>query len=219
MSYGGASGVVYKYPPGHSGIDPSFDLRPQVLWERRFFGKKTWSDEFDASGPGFPEAVRLSVSRDGDRVVVERFFPGNTVLRIVADLQQGGNVIEFTAGPVDGDVKRAGKYAWQRDAGGNWYLQNLRFWRARDGELQEPFYEADVTSFDPQWPIPSNRFEASSFGLPEGTLVYEFDHEGRTRHRQAIGRAADPPATDNRRDERARELRSRGYASPERANQ
>ncbi len=216
--FSAAQRYVQSYPAGYRGLIGPADLRPSELWEHPMFARKTWSEDFDPRSPGFPAAERMSVKREGGLILVHRYYPGGSLLRIIADLRQGGNVVEFAGTDDTGELMADGKYTWQDDGRGNWRLQLLQYRWAHDGRLDDelPYLEVEIKEFDSAAKIPPDRFEARSFGLAQGTTIFEFDNTGRVKQRRMIGREVDPAASDDRLDELAAQLRSQGYASPAR---
>lgn len=211
------TGLVQKVRDGKLGYHDEFKLRPDQAW----FSYRAQRDWLDFLDPRIfsPENYRTTIrEEEKGRIVLERTATKTGAKsRIVFSLEAGGNVVSFQGWPrSDGTgFTVSATYDWARHSGGAWYLRRHTYERARapDPKDYRQVSTIEVTSFDPDPVIPPDQFEFSALRVRPGVRVEEHDRTGRRRVYR-LGR--ERPFESLKLDQLAEQLRSKGFASPDR---
>jgi len=185
-------------------------VTPEDWWFGKIQGEGRPWIEMLGPHPRFPQdrIKEFDVKAlDDHRVEVLRTDLNGGTVRIVADLNLGGNVVEVESSyPKQSSSTR---YQWEAAPPGRYLLRSCVKELKVNGTKAKKTYQ--LISFDPTVVPDASRFDTDATHLPPGIRVA--DRVRNTNFR--IGRRAAVPITDSL-DDLADRARSRGFASPSR---
>lgn len=221
MCYWPKPGLAQMIADKSTTYESILKLRPDQIWFT-MEGRYDWRDVLVPQTTA-DNLLKISVRREGsDGVVVEQHYRNGNILRYVASLRQGANIISYEK--VFGSGRegswRTGEYEWEQDRRGNWYLKHCEWkWSSRgDPEILDLDYVLDVLEFDPDPVIPPERFEFASLKLASGTTV-EARSGGKSRtYRVGRGGKEQEKVSVENLNELAEKLKAGGFAAPMRSD-
>jgi len=204
---------------GERAFEKWLHVRPDELWFA-LEGVVAWQKLLDPAQAG-ENVTGFTVEHEaGQRVRIERRHDSGGVIRVIAALEQGANIIEYQTIPGRSplpEVKRHGSYRWARHDSGVWYLEELksRRYKVNTSELDLDF-TLSVGEFNPNPVLPRDFFEFASLQVAEGTNIE--DVAGSTRK---VWRRGGQPAEslEKKLRDMAGRLQEKGFSSKARAKQ
>ena len=164
-----------------------FKVRPNELWFK-LEGVYLWSSLLDPDRTS--DLLKYVVREEpDDRIVIDYCnLKNGEIIKVVASLAQGGNIIGYETAAHTKDPKetgafwRRGKYEWERYGPDRWYLKHFEYQRSSTGSPKELHFDfvLDVESFTPNPQIPPDRFESASLMVAQGTVVEQTGKSART---------------------------------------
>jgi hypothetical protein len=196
----------------HSTTDAGPMLEARVTPKDWWFGNirsegRPWI-EMLGPHPRFPQDLIKEYdvkALDDRRVEVLRTDKNGGTVRMISDLNLGGNVVEVESSfPSQYESRR---YQWEASPSGRYLLRTCVVESVVDGDKAKKTYQ--LISFDPAVVPDASRFDTDTSRLPPGTSVA--DGIKNTNYRIGPPRAFPVAASLDSLVERAR---SRGFASP-----
>jgi hypothetical protein len=187
---------------------------PHVAWQQMSWGgQSVWADFLHRMTVGeFPVAVD-HVRTEGSEVTLSLTNEANGLQwELTYSLAMEGRIVRYGLR----DAPPTTSYDWERSASGRWYLKEYRHVPFHGGEI-DPSSDDHMTirvhefSYEPD--IQASRFQFSSIGLADGTIVYAPSASGGVVRERVVGESAAAAAVPSLEDLRrlSNLLRRKGF--------